>query len=97
MQLKFRLPRQHALPLGVGLIAKLVLMPMLALGLAHLFGLSREPMLVAVYLTAMPPMVTSGALLALAGLAPELAAALIGYGIILSMLTLPLWHWFLSH
>jgi predicted permease len=96
MQLKFRLSRQHALPLAVGLLAKLVLMPMLAFGLAHLFGLSREMMLVAVYLTAMPPMVTSGALLALAGLAPELAAALIGYGILLSMLTLPLWHGFLS-
>ena len=61
----------------------------LAFGLAHLFGLSREIMLVAVYLTAMPPMVTSGALLALAGLAPELAAALIGYGSILAMITWP--------
>jgi len=41
-------------------------------------------------------MITSGALLAMAGLAPELAAALIGHGIVLSMLTLPLWHLFLG-
>jgi hypothetical protein len=32
----------------------------------------------------------------MAGLAPELAAALVGYGIVLSMATLPLWHWALS-
>ena len=96
MQLKLRLARPHVFPLVFGLLAKLILMPMIALGLAQAFGLSREMLLVAVYLTAMPPMVTSGALLALAGLAPDLAAALIGYGIIISMLTLPLWHWMLS-
>ena len=96
MQLKLRLDRRHVLPLIFGLLAKLILMPMIALGLAQLFGLSPEMLLVAVYLSAMPPMVTSGALLSLAGLAPDLAAALIGYGILVSMLTLPLWHWLLS-
>ena len=40
--------------------------------------------------------ITAGALLSMAGLAPELAAALVGYGIVLSMATLPLWHWALS-
>ncbi len=96
MQLRLRLPRQHVLPLLFGLLAKLILMPLLAFGLAHFFGLSREILLVAVYLAAMPPMVTSGALLSMAGLAPDLTAALIGYGIVISMLTLPLWHWWLS-
>jgi malate permease and related proteins len=96
MQLQLRLPRQHLLPLAVGLVARLVLMPLLALGLGHLFGLSAELVLVAVYLTAMPPMVTSGALLSMAGLAPELAAALVGYGIVFSMITLPAWHWVLG-
>jgi len=92
MQLRLRLPRHHLLPLAFGLIAKLVLMPLLALHLCRLFGLPAEITLVAVYLTAMPPMITSGALLSMAGLAPELSAALIGYGIVLSMVTLPLWH-----
>jgi malate permease and related proteins len=96
MQLQLRLPRQHLLPLTVGLAAKLLLMPLLALGLGHLFGLSAELVLVSVYLTAMPPMVTSGALLSMAGLAPELAAALVGYGIVFSMITLPAWHWLLG-
>jgi malate permease and related proteins len=96
MQLQLRLPRQHLLPLAVGLVAKLLLMPLLALGLGHLFGLSAELVLVSVYLAAMPPMVTSGALLSMAGLAPELAAALVGYGIVFSMVTLPAWHWLLG-
>jgi predicted permease len=96
MQLRFRLPRHHRLPLAIGLVAKLVLMPLLALALSQLFGLSDDMRRVAVYMTAMPPMITSGALLAMAGLAPELAAALIGYGIVLSMLTLPLWHFVLA-
>jgi len=92
MQLRLRVPRRHVLPLAMGLLAKLVLMPLLALALATLFGLTGEVRAVAVYLTAMPPMVTSGALLALAGIAPELAVALVGYGIVASMLTLPMWY-----
>lgn len=96
MQLRLRLPRHHLLPLAIGLIAKLILMPLLAWGICRAFGLSAELTLVAVYLTAMPPMITSGALLSMAGLAPELSAALIGYGIVLSMITLPMWHFVLG-
>ena len=92
MQLRLRLPRHHLLPLALGLLAKLVLMPLIAMWLCRMFGLSSEITLVAVYLAAMPPMMTSGALLSMAGLAPELSAGLIGYGIVLSMITLPLWH-----
>lgn len=92
MQLRLRLPRQHLLPLAIGLVAKLVLMPLLALGLCMWFGISGDMRLAAVYETAMPSMITAGALLSMAGLAPELAAAMIGYGIVLSMITLPLWH-----
>lgn len=92
MQLRLRLPRHYLLPLVVGLLAKLVLMPLLAWAACRAFGLSGDLELVAVYLSAMPPMMTSGALLSMAGLAPELSAALIGYGIVVSMITLPFWH-----
>ena len=91
-QLRLRLPREQLLPLGIGLVAKLVLMPLIALALCSQLGVSGDMRLAAVYETAMPSMVTAGALLSMAGLAPELAAALIGYGIVLSMITLPLWH-----
>jgi len=96
MQLQLKMSRHHFVPLGYGLLAKLVLMPLLVLGLAALFGLQGEMRAAAIYETAMPPMITAGALLSLAGLAPELAAALVGFGILGSMATLPLWHWLLA-
>jgi len=96
MQLRLVLPRHHVGPFVFGLAAKLVLMPALALGLAALYGLSGDMRAAAIYETAMPPMITAGALLSLAGIEPELAAALVGYGIVLSMATLPLWHRVLS-
>jgi len=97
MQLRLRLPRHHLGAFAYGLVAKLLLMPLLALGLCVLLGLDGAMRAAAVYETAMPPMITAGALLSLAGLAPELAAALVGFGIVLSMATLPLWHFALAH
>jgi hypothetical protein len=41
-------------------------------------------------------MITAAALLGSARLAGDLAAALVGYGIVVSMLTLPLWKWVLA-
>lgn len=97
MQLQLRIPRHHVGALAYGLLAKLVLMPLLALALCGLLGLHGDVRAAALYETAMPPMITAGALLSLAGLAPELAAAMVGFGIVLSMATLPLWHWVLAH
>lgn len=96
MQLRLRLPKHHLAALALGLVSKLLLMPLLAWAVCRSFGLSLELTEVAVYLTAMPPMMTSGALLSTAGLAPQLAAALVGYGTLLSMASLPLWHWVLA-
>lgn len=92
MQLRLRLPRRYLAPFAYGLGAKLVLMPALALLLCGPLGLEGDLRAVALYETAMPPMITAAALLSLAGLAPELAAALVGFGIVLSMATLPAWH-----
>lgn len=92
MQLRLRIPRAHVGALAYGLTAKLLLMPLLALGLCALFGLGGDLRAAIVYESAMPPMITAGALLSLAGLEPELAAAIVGFGIVVSMATLPLWH-----
>ncbi len=91
MQLKLRLPREHIAPLAVGLTGKLVVLPALALGLCAVLGLEGDLRAAVVLESAMPPMITSAALAALAGLAPELGAALVGYGIVASMSTLPFW------
>jgi hypothetical protein len=91
LTIRLRLPRRELAPLGVGLLAKLALMPALAWLLLPLFGLSGDAARVAVLETAMPPMITAAAMAASHRLAPALASALVGYGIVLSLATLPLW------
>ncbi len=91
MQLKLRLPRAQLLPLGLGLAGKLLLMPALALGVCAALGLEGDARAAVVLESAMPPMITAAALAAMARLSPELGAALVGYGVVLSMATLPAW------
>ncbi len=95
VQLRLRLPREHLAPLAVGLGGKLVLLPAAAWPLAWLLGLEGTAFQVAVLESAMPTMITAMALAAAAGLAPRLAAAMVGYGIVLSALTIPAWAWVL--
>ena len=96
LQMQLRLPREHLAPLAAGLTMKLMLMPLLAFGLVYVLKLHGLPGDTVVLETAMPPMITAGALAISHRLAPTLAAALVGYGTVLSLLTLPLWHWIVS-
>ncbi|HRN61415.1 MAG TPA: AEC family transporter [Luteimonas sp.] len=93
--IQLRLPRDEIAPLATGLALKLVLLPLLSLPLAWLLGLRGDMLDVGVLETAMPPMITAAALAIAHGLAPRLAAAIVGYGIVLSLVTLPLWRWVL--
>jgi predicted permease len=74
-----------------GLALKLVLAPACALGLAALTGASDAVRDVVVLESAMPAMITAGALAMAAGVAPRLAAALVGWGLVLAQLTVPAW------
>jgi predicted permease len=76
---------------AVGLVLKLVVLPACALGLAHAAGAAADVRAVMVLESGMPAMITAGALAASAGLAPELAAALVGWGIVASLATLGAW------
>ncbi|MHB8834405.1 MAG: AEC family transporter [Candidatus Methylomirabilia bacterium] len=89
LQLSLRIPREEAAPLALGLAGKLVAAPALALLACRLLGLDGEAVRVAVFESGMPPMVSGGALAIMAGLAPSLSAALVGFGILASFLTLP--------
>ncbi len=89
-QFKLVLNRKEFVPLGIGLLLKLIIAPLVALSLCYAFGFNGTISEVTVFESAMPPMVTAGALAIMGGLAPELAAAMIGWGIILSFITLPL-------
>jgi predicted permease len=95
-QLKLRLPRESLGPLAVGLAGKLVVVPALAFGAAVLAGLPVDVRAVLVLEMAMPPMITAMALAAAAGLAPTLASAMVGYGVVASLVLLPLWRWVLA-
>jgi malate permease and related proteins len=96
LSVRLRLPREELAPLASGLVLKLLLMPALAWLLLPVLGLAGVQAQTAVLETAMPPMITAGALAISHGLAPRLAAALVGYGIVLSLISLPLWHALLS-
>lgn len=96
MQLKLRLPPGMRAPLALGLAGKMLLLPVLAFGLCAPLGLVGEMRAVAVLQSGMPTMVTAMALAAGAGMAPTLAAALVGYGVVLGALTLPLLRWLLG-
>ena len=96
LSIQLKMPRDEVKPLAVGLMLKLLVLPALALPLALLFGLQDKMLQVSVLESAMPTMITAGALAIAHNLAPRLAAALVGYGILLSLLTLPAWLWLLE-
>jgi predicted permease len=94
--LRFQLPGNEIRALSLGLFLKLLLLPALVWGLSPAIGMEGEMLRVNVLESAMPPMITAAALAIAHNLAPRLAAALIGYGILLSLFTLPFWAWALS-
>jgi predicted permease len=96
LSIQLKLPRDEVKPLAVGLLLKLIVLPALALPIALLFGLHDDLLKVNVLESAMPTMITAGALAIAHNLAPRLAAALVGYGILLSLVTLPAWVWALG-
>ncbi len=95
LSIQLRLTRAELLPLGLGLALKLVLLPALSWPLSWLLGLQGLMLQANVLESAMPTMITAAALAISHRLAPRLAAAMVGYGILLSLVTLPAWVWVL--
>ncbi len=93
LQLKLRLVAEYRWPLAFGLAGKLLLLPAAALGLALLLGTDSPIRDVVVLESAMPPMITAAALASSARLAPELASALVAWGVLFSAATVPFWQW----
>lgn len=96
--LKLKLPRDELKPLAAGLLLKLGVMPAVALALVWLLPLGLDPIAreTVVLESAMPPMITAAALAISHRLAPSLASAMVGHGILLSLATLPAWAWLLK-
>ncbi len=93
LQLKLRLAKGRKRMLALGLGLKLLVVPALCLLYCLLFGWQGLPAQISVFQAGMPAMVTASVLAAEADLEPELAASLAGVGIVLSLVTLPMWHW----
>lgn len=91
LSVKLALPRDELKPLATGLFLKLLAMPALAWLLMRAMGMGGDMARATVLESAMPSMVTAGALAISHNLAPRLAAAMVGYGLLLSLLTLPFW------
>ena len=96
LQLKLKLVPEYRLPLVLGLVGKLLVLPAAALGLAVLMGTESPIRDVIVLESAMPPMITAAALASSARLAPPLASALVAWGVLFSAATVPLWHWWVA-
>ncbi|MBW2484006.1 MAG: AEC family transporter [Deltaproteobacteria bacterium] len=90
LQIKLKLAPGNWTPFGVGLAIKLVAAPLAATCICLMLNQHSLAAKVSVFEAGMPPMVTAGALALLAGLAPELTAALVGLGLMLSFMTLSL-------
>jgi len=88
LQARLKLPPGSWKPFNVGLLIKLVAAPLIATGVCLLLNLDTMAAKVSVFEAGMPPMVTAGALALLAGLAPELTAAMVGLGLVVSFVTL---------
>lgn len=90
--LKLRLsPPRPARVLLLGLSMKLAVFPALVWAFTREFGAPPLVLQVAVLETAMPTMITAGALMMAYGIASELAAAFVSWGLLASLVTLPLW------
>ncbi len=87
LQLQFKLPRDDIKPLSIALLIKLIIAPIIAYLTVILFGWNNLAGQVSIFEAGMAPMITAGAMASMAGLAPRLSVAIVGYGILISFIT----------
>jgi predicted permease len=96
LQLKLFLPRDELKPFGVAITIKLIIAPIIAILACGIFGWDNMASKVAILESGMAPMITAGAIASMAGLAPRLSSAIVGYGIIFSFGTSAVLYYFIS-
>ncbi len=90
LHLKLRLSSGELLPFSLGLLIKLIIAPLLLLSIFYSFGLDSLSAQVSIFEAGMAPMVSSSMLAIMAGLERRFVASVLGYGIVISFVTLPL-------
>lgn len=94
-QLSFRFSKSEISPLVSALVIKLLMMPLLAWALWSSLGQSGLAVDISIFQAAMPPMISAGAIAIMAGLAPRLVSGIIGFGILIGLVSLPVVFWLL--
>lgn len=87
-QMKYKMSAKQLTPLVVGLLLKLAILPVIILVLVRMTGMKHIALDVSILQAGMPPMITAGAMAINAGIEEDLSAALVGYGLLISFLTL---------
>ncbi len=90
LQFRLQMRREETLPLLAGLGWKLLLAPLAVLALGLVTGVGGLILTVGVLQSAMAPMISAAILADQHGLEPRLANTVLGAGIVLSLVTLPL-------
>ncbi|KKO47312.1 membrane protein [Arsukibacterium ikkense] len=94
-QLSFRFSKSEISPLLSALTIKLLMMPLLAWAIWRSLGQSGMAVDISIFQAAMPPMISAGAIAIMAGLAPRLVSGIVGFGILIGLVSLPLVYWLL--
>ena len=87
LQLKLKISKEDLKPFSVALSVKLIIAPIIAIGISSLFNWNNQASIVSIMEAGMAPMITAGAIASMAGLAPRLSSAIVGYGILISFIT----------
>jgi hypothetical protein len=92
LRLRLTLYKYQLAPVAIGLSWKLLLAPLLMLGLGSALAVSSAVLSIAVLQAAMAPMISAAILAEQHDLEPDLANAILGIGIVLSLLSVTAWH-----
>lgn len=90
LQFQLRLRRSVRRNAAIAIGTKLLAMPLLAALCCWLLGDHSLAARISIFEAGMPPMVTAGAMAIAAGLHAELAAAAVGFGLLLAFVSLPM-------
>lgn len=96
LQWRFALRREHLAPLLLGLFYILLLSPAFIWVLFWVLGIEGLAAQVIVLEAAMPAMISAGVLATSHHLAPRLASAMVGYSLLIGLLTVWLWRLLMS-
>jgi predicted permease len=94
-QLSFKFSKNEISPLLSALTIKLLMMPLLAWAIWTSLGQKGLAVDISIFQAAMPPMISAGAIAIMAGLAPRLVSGIVGLGILIGLMSLPVVFWIL--